>query len=875
MPVPRDGSGSAAGTAPTVSVVSSTAGTPVVDPAAPPTARGGVPHAFPRGLTLALTPVLAVGRRLLQAPFCLSLIIAIWLIGLATGSLLHGPRGDLLHWVGASVPSLADGHLVLLISSALWASNLANYLLATVVLAAVGLVVERRRGTARTALMAVGVQVVAVVGGLLAAGLMDPVDDSWADALSSGVGVTPLPMALGLLMAHSVGMSALWRRRVRLVGVAVLGAIALYGGYLEDSLNLAGALVGLLAGAMFWRPAGPRPRLRSTRRETRALVGLIVGISAAAPLLVAASPAAVGPLRVLRYLFIAPHVTGARLRALCADPDQRVLCADLLVGNRFGGVGPSAFALLPALVVLVLSWGLYRGRRSAWLLALTVHALFLGSGATLVLTTLAHRSGRFGALALTELRGGVGMALPILAPTLVLVLLLATGGAFRVRAPVGTYRRLLLILTGTVAAVFVVYLLAGHALADRFTPRPGWGELIRSFPIRLVPPGYFGLGVPRLLPHGYPATLLAEWTGVVIWAVALGSILAGYRRTRVTARSSDLARARRILRGAGGTALSYLTLWEGNSYFFTAAGTSYLAYRAHGGVALTTTDPVGPIEERAAAIAEFTRFCDANSWVPCLYSVTAQTRELTAQAGWQSLQVAEETVLELGSLAFRGRKFQDVRTAVNRAGRDGVEARWISFPSAPLAITEQVLAISEEWVADKALPEMGFTLGGIDELNDPEVRCLVALDAAGQLHGITSWLPVFRNGAAVGWTLDFMRRPGDGFPGVMEFLIGTAALTFQDEGATFVSLSGAPLARVEADSPTVLQRLLDTMGRTLEPVYGFRSLLAFKAKFQPSYQPLFMCFPDAAALPRIATAVGRAYVPHLSVRQLVRMVGKI
>ncbi len=877
--MPGDGAQDAAPTsldpmaslAPLSPLTPSAAATALAEPPAPAAARRGLP----RAVILASTPVVAVGRRLLDAPFCLSLIAAIWLVGWVTGSLLHGPRGELLHQVGASVPSLAQGHLVMLLSSALWASNLANYLLATVVLAVVGLVVERRRGTGRTALIAVAVQIVGVLCGLLAAGVMDPVDESWGDALSSGVGVTPLPLALGLLMAHSVGMTALWRRRVRLVGVAVLVALALYGGYLEDSLNLAGALVGLLVGALVWRPAGPRPLLSSTRRETRALVGLVVGISAAAPLLVASSPTAVGPLRVLRYLFTAPHVTGARLRVLCADPDRRTLCADLVVANRFGGVGPSVFALLPALVVLVLAWGLYRGRRSAWLLTLAVHALFLGFGVTLVLTTLRHRSGRFGALALTELHGVTGVVLPILAPALVLILLLATGSAFRVRAPVGTYRRLLLILTGTVAVMFAVYVLAGHALGGSFAPRPGWGELIRSFPIRLVPPGYFGLGVPRLLPRGLPATLLSEWTGVVIWAVALGAILAGYRRTRVSARSSDLARARAILESTGGTALSYLTMWEGNSYFFSAAGSSYVAYRAHGGVALTTADPVGPGPERAAAISEFHRFCDTNSWVPCLYSVTAQTRAVTARAGWQDLQVAEETVLELGSLAFRGRKFQDVRTAVNRAGRDGIEARWISFPSAPLAVTEQVLAISEEWVADKALPEMGFTLGGIDELNDPAVRCLVALDAAGKLHGITSWLPVYRDGIAVGWTLDFMRRPGDGFPGVMEFLIGTAALTFQDEGATFVSLSGAPLARVTDESPTMLQRLLDTMGRTLEPVYGFRSLLAFKAKFQPTYQPLFMCFPDAAALPRIATAVGHAYVPRLSVRQLVRMVGKI
>ena len=107
-----------------------------------------------------------------------------------------------------------------------------------------------------------------------------------------------------------------------------------------------------------------------------------------------------------------------------------------------------------------------------------------------------------------------------------------------------------------------------------------------------------------------------------------------------------------------------------------------------------------------------------------------------------------------------------------------------------------------------------------------------------------------------------MRRntdPGT-FRGVMEFLIATAALTFRDEGARFVSLSGAPLARLDrGEPPGALQRLLDMIATTMEPVYGFQSLLHFKAKFQPVYQPLYLTYPDPAALGSIATAICRGY----------------
>jgi lysylphosphatidylglycerol synthetase-like protein (DUF2156 family) len=122
-----------------------------------------------------------------------------------------------------------------------------------------------------------------------------------------------------------------------------------------------------------------------------------------------------------------------------------------------------------------------------------------------------------------------------------------------------------------------------------------------------------------------------------------------------------------------------------------------------------------------------------------------------------------------------------------------------------------------------------------------------------------------------------MRRPGAGFRPAMEFLIASAVLTFQAEGCAFVSLSGAPLARSAApgDGGSVLDRFLDWLGAVLEPVYGFRSLLAFKEKFQPGYLPLFLLYPDAAALPRIGQAVARAYLPGVSVRQTVGLLQKV
>jgi lysylphosphatidylglycerol synthetase-like protein (DUF2156 family) len=415
--------------------------------------------------------------------------------------------------------------------------------------------------------------------------------------------------------------------------------------------------------------------------------------------------------------------------------------------------------------------------------------------------------------------------------------------------------------------------LLGAAVADQFDRPPTVAQLLADLPLRFLPPGYLGEVEPDFLPQGLLATLLFEWTGVVFWLVVAGGLLLAFRRPRADPGARDAERARELVR-RGGSNLGWLTTWAGNSYWFDARGEAAVAHRVIGAVAVTTADPIGTPDDDT--VAGFARFCREHGWIPAFYSVTDGTRKACEALGWSSVQVAEETVLVLPELTFTGKKWQDVRTALNKAAKAGITAEWVRFADAPLAITDQLRAISEEWVADKGLPEMGFTLGGLDELADPEVRCLLAVDADRTVHGVTSWLPVHHDSAVVGWTLDFMRRRDTGFRGVMEFLIASAVQRFQAEDVQFLSLSGAPLARLDrGEQPAALQRLLDVIGHALEPVYGFRSLLAFKAKFQPEYRPLHLCYPDPAALPAIGLAIARAYLPDLTARQSARLLARL
>jgi phosphatidylglycerol lysyltransferase len=382
------------------------------------------------------------------------------------------------------------------------------------------------------------------------------------------------------------------------------------------------------------------------------------------------------------------------------------------------------------------------------------------------------------------------------------------------------------------------------------------------------------------------ATIPSAVVSLLLWLVQAVVLVRGRHAFRaVSSRKAarlgsqddvDRADGIALLHRIGGGSLSWMGTWTANRWFVLrdadgmAVGAQ--AYQPHRGVGVALGDPVGPdAATRARVLDAFVdRQVDLGQRF-CLFSVTTDAVDWADSRGFRHVQVAEEAVIDLPGLEFKGKEWQATRSALNRGAKEGVQYVEGALAQMPRSVLAQVRTISEVWVGDKGLPEMGFTLGGVDEALDLEVRCGLAVDADGRVHGVTSWLPAYgADGVVEGWTLDVMRRLPDGFKPVTEFLIASACLAFRDSGAQWVSLSGAPLAHSEEGELGGLTRLLDRLGELLEPLYGFRSLDAFKAKFQPRHVPMFMVFRDEAALPRISLALTEAYLPDASTADLAK-----
>jgi phosphatidylglycerol lysyltransferase len=359
---------------------------------------------------------------------------------------------------------------------------------------------------------------------------------------------------------------------------------------------------------------------------------------------------------------------------------------------------------------------------------------------------------------------------------------------------------------------------------------------------------------------------------VLGWAGILYAVLMTARGLAPPPRTvSDLEAARRLVALHGRTGTDYMTLWPGNSVFFSPDGGSFIAYRQSADAALALGDPIGSPVSRRVAVVEFGDSTRREGVSHAFFAATEAMLPIYQELGYQSIKIGEEAVVPLAGLEFKGKEWQSTRTSLHRAAREGMTFQVFEGGSVPSGMRTQMEDIAHAWQQEKKLPPMGFTLGRTEDLDDPNVYVAAAVDAQGRVHAFVDWLPV---PATRGWVIDLMRRRDESMNGVMEFLIASSLLFFKARGDREASLGTAPLADLApGERDSLFEKVMGIVYEHGGALYQFRTLFEYKAKFQPEWRGAYLVYERSGDLPRVLLALMRAYFPDLSPKVLGEMIG--
>lgn len=824
----------------------------------------------------------ALGGFIRRVPFSITLAVVLLVTATATGTLWGSASEVTAGTWAAGVITTFNGTQWWTVVTALFIP-FDPFQLVFGVLAAVFLlgIAERRMGTWRAIVAFVATGVLGVALGTLLQWVGSLAGEWWATGTAADLTLDPLTGIVGALIAATAFMGALWRRRIRIVTLAFILVFVLYDGDSSNAYRLIAAVAGYFLGAMLTGDASTLRAHRSSHAETRTLVAAIVAVTAIGPIVALVNRTELTPFSFGSYLFSDEPIDLDTVISQCNATATTIgeACLRQLALMSAQGFGMFLLSFVPVLLLFVAAWGLRSGRRFAWCLAIAVNVailLFARTAYEVTITTADVEDGTWSVFDIGEL---IVWILAMLAlPIGIIVMLFVKRRHFRLRTPKAALGRFIATVVSSFVVLAAVYFVVGIATIGEYWPAATpWDLLLDTFK-RFVPPHFLAVVDPIVLPGHDLTSFVYQVVGPVFWGIFIVAAVLLMRRTQSEMGFADYLRMRALLRRKGGGTLGFMATWPGNVYWFSEDREAAVAYRVINGIAITMSDPICSPDDASRVIREFAAFCDANSWTPVFYSVHPQYLPVFEELGWQHMSVGEETLVRTTGLELTGKPWQKVRQALNRGIKEGMTTVWTTWDDLPLATIAEINAISEEWVAEKELPEMGFTLGGMEELKDPEVRLMLAVGPDGRMQAITSWLPVHRDDRVIGWTLDFMRRADGSMNGIMEFLIASAALHMKEEGAEVLSLSGAPLATKpvvageQPPEPTVMTRLLEFLAKTLEPAYGFSSLFRFKAKFNPDYETISMAYPDPLALPMIGLAIGKAYLPEMSPKEAVALV---
>jgi len=316
------------------------------------------------------------------------------------------------------------------------------------------------------------------------------------------------------------------------------------------------------------------------------------------------------------------------------------------------------------------------------------------------------------------------------------------------------------------------------------------------------------------------------------------------------ASEQDLADAERAIAAQDATAPNLVYLRD-KAMLFNEDRSAFIMYGVQGRTWVALGDPVGPPDKAPGLIREFLERCDDFDGEPVFYEVSKERLHLYADFGFAFAKLGEEARVSMATFSLQGSANKEYRTALRRLEKEGGTFRVVPREEIP-GVLDALEEVSNQWMKSKATAEKGFSLGFFDRSYVSRFPAGV-IEVSGRIEAFATIWPGARNFEL---SVDLMRFRDTAPKNIMEALFLHLMLWGQANGYKWFSLGMAPLSGLDASPVASLWTKAGAfVYRKGEGLYNFQGLRAYKAKFQPVWEPRYLTYPGGLALPRIVADV--------------------
>lgn len=398
--------------------------------------------------------------------------------------------------------------------------------------------------------------------------------------------------------------------------------------------------------------------------------------------------------------------------------------------------------------------------------------------------------------------------------------------------------------------------------AVRMASNVGLGWLLG---LLLVVAVFFAVGVAEILqvdsfdllatgPHAH-ASRLGRGLGAALLGLALYLVWRAFavRKPRLALPdASELTRLQAFYAQHGGGAFAHLGFMADKHLFWGEGHRTLIAYGHVRNRLIALGAPSGDAAAQARCILDFRRYADSLGCAPVFYEVLEPDLARFHDLGFDLFKLGELALIPLADFSMSGKRWEDLRQAINRAPREKLEFRLAAAPfdSALLAALERV---SDAWLADKGAAEKGFSLGRFDPAYLARGP-LALVYREDELIAFASLMPGYGAQGIAG--IDLMRHLPDAPRGTMDLVFAHALDWAKRQNFAAFSLGVAPLSNVGTSPYARLnERLAALAFRHGNRFYNYQGVRRYKDKFRPEWVGAYLAYPRGLWVPAVLTDI--------------------
>jgi lysylphosphatidylglycerol synthetase-like protein (DUF2156 family) len=408
--------------------------------------------------------------------------------------------------------------------------------------------------------------------------------------------------------------------------------------------------------------------------------------------------------------------------------------------------------------------------------------------------------------------------------------------------------------------------------------RLGWSLTILAA-VALIARGIF-LGRPVTAAHATSAlmVLIVGLAAHILSYDLFGSLLIAGAAwvlmwpTSARPQPGELPRVWRLVNATQGDPLAPFAMQALKSYFFSADAKAALAYRTRFGFAVVSGDPLGDEYQFPQLIADFVAMCHARGWRIMVLGCSERRTALWSNdtvVGQRMLHVpiGRDVVIDLGSFDMVGRKFRNLRQAVQRTHNFGITTEVVAEQDIDCALQAE---LAEVLFASHsgARTERGFSMiiDAALERRYPGIQVIIARDESGKVQGFHRYA-IAGGGRDV--TLDVpWRRPGAP-NGIDERLSVDMMSAAKAAGGQRLSLAFAAFPDIFDDaSRGPIQTFFYTVIHMGDSVIALESLYRYLRKFHALGGRRYALVSTRHVLPALVVLLSLEFVPRRRQLQL-------